>query len=104
MGRSCSTAFHALPAGSSVVDDEPTTDHLLGNPWSDRDGHADELVAGGQWIAGSEFASVQMKIRTADTRNEYSEKYLSRPRLWDSNLAYRELSRLVVHHGLHRVH
>jgi hypothetical protein len=104
MGRSCSTAFHALPAGSSVVDDEAATDHLLDNPWSDRDGHANELVAGGQWIAGSEFASVQMQIGTADTGYQDSEEHLSRPRLWDSNLAYLELSRLVVHHGLHRVH
>jgi hypothetical protein len=46
IGRSGSTAFHASPAGTSVVDDEAATDHVLANHCSDRDGHADELVAG----------------------------------------------------------
>jgi hypothetical protein len=34
-GGSGSTAFHALPAGRSVVDDEAVTDLVFANPCSD---------------------------------------------------------------------
>lgn len=61
-------------------------------------------MAGYQRVGWPELAVVQMQIRPADPGNQDAEQHLTRAGFGEGNLAYRELARPVLDHGLHRVY